>query len=128
MAHRGCLGGGCCFSEGVFVIVVGELLISGCCVMAVSGAVVGVLVILGNFGYGGRVVVLVLMMIKVMLAVVTRKNSFIHMIHAFACGGGSGGGVNSGCGSSCLANHHLHHHHTVYTRLYHSENYYNCHP
>ena len=41
MAHRGCLGGGCCFCEGVFVIVVGELLISGCCVMAVSGAVGG---------------------------------------------------------------------------------------
>ena len=90
------------------MIVVGELLLSGCCVMMVGGVVVGLVVILGYFGDGGKVVVLMVMMTNVRLAVVIRKNLFIYMLHGFVCGVDIGGGINSGCGSTWLAHHHHH--------------------
>ena len=111
------------FVRVAFVIVVGELLLSGCSVMVIGGVLVGVVVIVGYFGDGGKVVVLMfyifqdispLMMTNVRLPVVIRKNKFIYMLHGFVCGVGSGGGVNSGCGSFCLAHHH-HHQHTTPT-------------
>ena len=45
-----------------FVIVAWELLLSGCCVMVFGGVVVGVVVIVGYLGDGGKVVVLTVMM------------------------------------------------------------------
>ena len=109
------------FVRVAFVIAVGVLLLSGCCVMVVGGVVVGIVGIVGYFGDGGKMVVLMVMMTNVRLAVVIKKNSFICMLHDFVCSVGSGGGVNIGCGSSCLAHHHhnhqhhQHHHHYILT-------------
>ena len=60
--------------------------------MVVGGVVVGVVVIVGYFGDGGKVVVLMVMMTNVWLPFVIRKNSFIYMLHGFNCSVGSGGG------------------------------------
>ena len=76
----------------------------------------GLVGIVGYFGDGGKVVVLMVLMTNVRLAVVIMKNSFIYMLHGCGRGDGSGNGVNSGCGSSCLAHHHHHHHPTTTTQ------------
>ena len=89
------------FVRVAFVIVLGELLLSGFCVMVVGGVVVGVVVILGYLGDGGEKVVLMVMMTNIRLAVVIRKNSFIYMFHGIICDVGCGGGVNIGCGTHC---------------------------
>ena len=61
------------FVRLAFVIVVGELLLSGCSVMVVVGVVVGLVVIVGYFGNGGKVMVLIVMVTNIRLAVVIRK-------------------------------------------------------
>ena len=57
----------------------------------IGGVLVRVVVTVGYFGDGGKVVVLMVMLTNIRLAVVIRNNSFIYMLHGFVCGVGSGG-------------------------------------
>ena len=52
--------------------------------MVVGGVLVGLVVIVGYFCHGWKVVVLMLMMTYVRLTVVIRNNSFIYLLHGFA--------------------------------------------
>ena len=98
-------------------------MLGGCCVMVVGGVEVGLVMIVGYFGYSKKVVVLMVMITNVRLAVVIRKNKFINMLMALFWALKVVVVVNSGLWLLFFANYHHHHHHhphyhhTAYTRL-----------